>query len=149
MNLLDQVTSLELSKKLYELGVKQESFFHWYVSKRSKYSFILESKTCNYVVDSQDTYDIYSAFTASELWELLPAAIDRNPIEILKTWFSDKHRISIANGGIKIEDDNLCNALAKMLVHLIENKLIDNNNKAEQSYTNDLCRSGMIKDWSL
>lgn len=156
MNLEHQCVSLNLSKKLKELNIKQKSFFHWYVSQRSNYSFILESKTCNYVVDSQDEYDVYSAFTASELMQIIPARIslpdchapfnhfrfdltrscvvEGNDIHetfivnyVCDTSCPDGKRLLLADTLFthNIWDKNLCNALAKMLLYMIENKLVD------------------------
>lgn len=64
MNLENQVTNLELSKKLKYLNIKQESLFYWTVggvASRLDALPILESN--------------YSAYTASELMELLPDRI--------------------------------------------------------------------------
>ena len=41
MKLKDQVTSLELAKKLKELGVKQNSFFNWYQDLDEPDSYVL------------------------------------------------------------------------------------------------------------
>lgn len=123
MNLESQVVNLELSKKLHELGVKKESLFYWTVGGvvyRSEMPFWLDSN--------------YSAFTASELGEMLPvsihgesASLSNKPIILQKTedgfYIYGQH----PNGSINpiFNDDNEVNCRAKMLIHLIENKLIE------------------------
>src|SRR5437868_5642219 len=79
MKLEDQVTNLELSKRLKELGVKQESLFWWefYISgdpelKRAGEQECIEG-------ESEPWYpskDCISAFTVAELGEMLPKNIE-------------------------------------------------------------------------
>lgn len=92
MKLSDQVTSLELSKKLKELGVKQESLFDWWVNhsfpeanKPEKYN---EGhwKSISYEVHASwlgndnkrwgHNDKLCSAFTVAELGEMLPGVIE-------------------------------------------------------------------------
>lgn len=80
MKLQDQVTSLELSKRLKELGVKQESFFAWTDVPRS-------SGTNPEIVwldmDEHEVHshtwkrsDFYAAFTATEAEVMLPREVN-------------------------------------------------------------------------
>jgi hypothetical protein len=73
MSLQNHVTSLELSKKLFEIGIKQESFFCWEYYNDQCHGI----KYCPYAVvpTPYNNYKIYSAPTASELMILLPAHI--------------------------------------------------------------------------
>lgn len=145
MNLESQVCSLDLAKRLKELGVKQKSLFYWVsensiASKQDVYSFIDDEYYCGSPEGIGDVYEIkfvYSAFTSSELLEILPHCFEKNDIEYgiiinkcnRKWWITydthsmdnDWYRNEIL---IEIYDENLCNALAKMLIHLIENKMI-------------------------
>ncbi len=57
MNLSDQVTSLELSKKLHELVFKQNSYFKW-EERQGGYKEIFHSK------ETSCAHEYYSAFTA-------------------------------------------------------------------------------------
>src|SRR6266516_6355210 len=57
----EQVTSLELSKKLKELDVKQESIFYWLLTTMGEY----EVTDRGNVYMPKDTF--YSAFTVAEL----------------------------------------------------------------------------------
>ena len=113
------VTSLELSKKLKELGVKHKFNYLW----------IKE-------VDGWFLYDIYSekhigcifvpAFLSDELLEILPKDINISTIvhecvnnEWIITIFHRWNKKSFIS-----DNSSLPNALAKMLIYLIENKLI-------------------------
>ena len=68
MKLENQVVSLELSKKLKELGVRQESLWWWEKNKSHPmtdgYVVIVSLKDCS------------SAFTVAELGEMLPFGVD-------------------------------------------------------------------------
>jgi len=72
MTLEDQVVSLELAKKLKELGVSQESYFFWYGG--------------NVLRENQLTQELrrheppVSAYTAAELGEMLPYKITSETI---------------------------------------------------------------------
>ena len=100
MELQNQVTSLELSKRLKELNVKQESLFYWVktvvdgnenwdlrMSKKESLELHLQGKLIS---------EYYSAFTASELWE----------------------KMSILRAETKTD------SYAKMLIYFTENKII-------------------------
>jgi hypothetical protein len=131
MELRDITTSLELSKRLKELEVKQDSIFYYQIYATGAIR-IVKNKT--YASEC-------SAYTSEELLDMMPRRIE-NPKEA-----HDWHGIHIWEvGGTRIavyrnlgneseitpnnilargEDDRLCNALAKLLIHLLENKLID------------------------
>lgn len=75
MNIDDQVCSLELSIRLRELNVKQNSVFYYWYKKNIDH----EDIDCKISTVKGDEFDngiwklkIYSAFTVSELLELLP-----------------------------------------------------------------------------
>src|SRR5262252_9202184 len=60
-----QCVSLELAKRLKELGVKQESVWGWMQESVSKQYWLGLS-------DDKKTFAVASAFTVSELGEMLP-----------------------------------------------------------------------------
>ena len=62
MKLQDQVTSLELSRKLKKLGVKQESIWYWYCLGED---YAIRYRTPSVIKKG------YSAFTVAELGEML------------------------------------------------------------------------------
>src|SRR5437016_1173186 len=71
MKIEEQVTSLDLSKKLKELGVKQESAFYW---EDSVFTDGMQLKSKERAT-LKGSHEIYSAFTVAELGETLPAGI--------------------------------------------------------------------------
>lgn len=112
MKLEQQVTSLELTKRLKELGVKQESAFYWHGGLQYPY-----------LVQRPNGSDTISAFTVAELGEMLPA--------LCKTWqningWSCEHWNDKGNcfDGKIIHEVTEADARAKMLIYLLENKLI-------------------------
>lgn len=135
MNLKSQVISLELSKILKDLGVKQESLWYWIKLKSNEKILNYE---CFYIYhDKKDplepTLDSFSAFTSSELLELLPRIINKPEsyfIEIVKTVDNDffvVYKSYLDKTLIGKIDKNLSEACAKMLIYLIENGFLDIN----------------------
>ncbi len=123
MKLKNQVCSLELSKKLKELGVEQESLFYWVENYPGVWNIRYEREKVYHT--------FVSAFTVAELGERLPFGVMSIHIDTrfnkdyaeLKggDWFCrnetrGKRKYIYA----KTEAD----ARAKMLIYLIENKLI-------------------------
>jgi hypothetical protein len=102
MKLENQVCSLELAKKLKELGVKQESLFYW-VRHWNEGKWV---DKLFYLKDEDDKVNSFtSAFTVAELGEMLT-----------------KQQIKNSLDG---SNDTETNARAKMLIYLVENKLIE------------------------
>lgn len=117
-----QVTSLELSMRLKELGVEQDSLWYWGERTFANGMDIIDKEKAN----SSAWIKICSAFTVAELGEMLPARIKtdygswnylliaklKNPKEWLIGYYHDE-----------IRGDTEANARAKMLIWLIEHKL--------------------------
>lgn len=137
MKLENQVASLELAKRLKELGVKQESLWYWLKAySDDRYHVVLEGGFNKFNKDD------YSAFTVAELGEMLPNTIDINETETTKwhgSTYSNLHTIALLElhkGDIEysaigmkryfcsVSGDTEADARAKMLIYLIENKLI-------------------------
>ncbi len=114
MRLEDQVVSLELAKKLKELGVKQGSLFKW---DDLGHRWSLEYDIRGYI-------GRYSAFTVAELGEMLP-----NVYYSSKVYSSDRKDMNYECAGHESGDiftaDTEANARAKMLIYLTENKLME------------------------
>lgn len=129
MKLEKQVCSLKLAKRLKELGVRQESLFYWV---RYQYKdWLLEYQTP--IHHGEELLSSFSAFTCSELGEMLPAQLPftKNSVflEIDKddggNWelsYSEPMERCFVN---PIKAKTEANVRAKMLCHLLENKLID------------------------
>lgn len=152
MKLEQQVCSLELAKRIKELGVKQESLWWWFdvpnMKKNNKRIFATDfepyissarSSTHSTNKETQRTINqhTYSAFTVAEMGELLPnwhylgkdgfghyycglndEAVENDHIKIPKDFYYEDI------GELQQEDKLPANALAKMLIYLLENKLI-------------------------
>lgn len=111
---MNKTTSLELSKRMRDLGAVQESTFWWeevimpydsfaeLVSKKSKGSAKMRH---------------YSAFDSSELGEMLPEKVCWRFTNINGKWI-------MAFGDKKIEADTMAEAMGEMYCYLKENKLI-------------------------
>ena len=125
MKLENQVASLELSKKLKKLGVKQESVYVWYdEGERIALRRWTEIIPANIVTKNEP--EICSAFTVAELGEMLPSGFNSGradsiaPKELPAIWWCrtyNNEREEIA--------DTEANARAKMLIYLIENNLLN------------------------
>lgn len=154
MKLKDQVTSLKLSRQLKELGVEQGSLFIWTKTKywEGSKTFDWEIKVGvrdrfrntanprNIRIDISEDIKAYSAFTASEILERLPALLKSNrfgmnyPIQLQvekqkvnykKGWEKNYYCYYAGTKRYLIQENNsLANALAKMLIYLIKNKFL-------------------------
>ena len=128
-----QVTSLELSKRLKELGVKQDSFFAWvHPFKAEDLEHFYDEDTQKWVLYRQDALfrartkyrEIYAAFTVAEHGEAIKEwCKDANfcPLPLYdkqtKKWNNHYADDFIA--------DTEADARAKMRIWLIENKLVE------------------------
>ena len=119
MKLQDQVISLKYAQKLKKLGVKQESIWYWIKDRKDKdiesnYELWLGETLKPWEVDKEI---VYSAFTVAELGEMLPLgyASWRNPNDFM---------CESGNEELEQRDNTEANARAKMLIYLIENKLL-------------------------
>jgi hypothetical protein len=131
MKLENQVTNLELSKKLKKLGVKQDSLFWWcyeymfahkkYPDKRCALAYSDELK----VTISYKKNEHISAFTVAELGEMFPTNIQlpfkRPTMNSEKEW-GEKWFWSGSGGRQPAENE--ADARAEMLIYLLENKII-------------------------
>ena len=130
MKLEHQVTNLEISKRLKELGVGQNAFWSWYETMDRDDTPRLNRTDENCLVcnlPKQPWEDKHSAFTCAELGEMLPEPTDKKHYVVMKDgnqwclWetedgFYDKD-------GNHVYADTEANARGKMLIYLIENGL--------------------------
>ncbi len=137
MKLEQQVTSLETSKRLKELGVKQESLFYWadrvWLGGRKNESFIAYG-----IPNNPDYLADYSAFTVAELGEILPDCLvgdegmrfdfnswrdDARKWCVGYWWDEDSRRLSNAHFENQIALNEV-DVRGKMLIYLLENNLL-------------------------
>lgn len=126
MNLESQICALEYAKQLKELGVVQNSFLYWademLVSSIDLDLLLDNGKVRNIsCVDNswpdQDIGNLYSAFTSTELGEMLPDFFDSGKKDNI--WMCR----ALAPISSYVEGDTEANCRAKMLIYLIENEL--------------------------
>lgn len=133
MKFENQLTSLALSKRLKELGVKQESIFYWDALSPTAYIIKFFPYHC-------PGLEHYSAFTVAELGELLPGEIEKyrkqynvfdyfyirfikNEDQYFSTYYlgpEEEEKL------IEFKDHSEANVRALMLIYLIENGLLKN-----------------------
>lgn len=127
MNLQDQVTNLELSKKMKDLGFPQESLFYWRTPRedRNIYGDLIYKSFAPHLQYGGNGE--YSAYTVAELGTLLPKtymsfhdSLDHWYCEDLDTFINPQYK--------SISYETEANARAAMLVYLKENNLIDPKN---------------------
>lgn len=131
MNLSDQVCSLESAKKLRELGVRQESLFYWHLPVYEDWRVLMGRNEM-----WEEEYTV-SAFTVAELGEFLPLFVEQDKkkfkLYLAKNeygeWFVEYHEWSLKQLDnyellVQRHADTESEARAKMLIYLIENKLI-------------------------
>jgi hypothetical protein len=125
MILEQQVCSLELAKRLKELGVKQESYFHWKHLTDSPTGPIDKWVLVDYK-GSSFSYSFYhiSAFTVAELGEMLPRGYISG-----QSKNDGGHFFCRPDAGGKAADhftiaSTEADARAKMLIYLLEHDLI-------------------------
>lgn len=104
--------SFELAMKLKELDVKQKSLFKWCNHPISRAPWIVLNP-----YNADNLIEPYSAFTASELGEMLPYY----NYELVKSFrFYD---FSCDSLDVHVKASNEADARAKMLIYLIEKKI--------------------------
>ena len=123
MKLEAQCVSLELAKKLKELGVKQESLFYWATWWEQGYR-ILTKESLIQNGSRTDALAVYAAFTVAEMGEMLPI-YNQSWKDIKIGWLSGfnagrKAGTDVLTTSSKTEAD----ARAKMLIHLISQGLV-------------------------
>lgn len=132
MKLENQVISLDLAKRLKELGVKQGSFWYW--CKIAILTGHQESVSHEWQLLARggQGLEYSSAFTVAELGEMLPEelVIDGEWSTFLETakaekaWHVYYHNDDMPRTLHLEYADSESDARAKMLIYLIENKLV-------------------------
>jgi hypothetical protein len=121
MKLEQQVCSLELAKKLKELGVKQESYAFWITYTRLPPTLSIGTPVTN---------TEYSAFTVAELGEIMK---NLDGMYITSNFDSDEELVWVCQinywGNERTishteSAESESDARAKMLIYLMENKII-------------------------
>lgn len=125
-----QVTSIELSKKLKELGVPQKSLFVWCknrIIQRNEEGFCFGPLSGPPSKNSCYKNGHYSAFTSSELGEMLKCDLFIHGYWLQKRDCFDLNAESADRQEIIWEEraTTEVDVRAKMLIYLIKNNLLD------------------------
>jgi len=129
-----QVCAREYSEKLKKLGVKQESLWCWYdirFSTETTAHKLNETRlgSHEHLPCTNDFVDFiaYSAFTVAELGEILPNYIDGDELKCSKdtdnNWWVQYMRED-GSDIVAVKANTEANARAKMVIYLLENKLV-------------------------
>lgn len=124
MQLEKQVVSLELAKKLKELGVKQESLFWWLYDEDGDYVDYLYGETLP-ARGLKEPFLRCSAYTVAELGELLPPGFISGQVEESEGYvcFDENNCNVLKDGFVGKYEDTEADARAKMLIYLLSNDL--------------------------
>jgi len=123
VKLEDQVVSLELAKRLKELGVKQESLVHWV---RTGDSWRLSDQGIGIAHSYYQKAEKISAFTVAELLQMLP---ERTAVfQHISEWTCEHLRLKdgevLESHGEFDTRNTAANACAIRLICLLEKKLL-------------------------
>lgn len=126
MKLEKQVCSWEPAKLLKELGVKQDSLWYWNIYITGK-EILSQGKQYEDELALDGSYIKYScsAYTVAELGEMLPDWVDFTQKHYNSTSKRTWYRCYTKEGMMWVDEDKEADARAKMLIWLIENKLIE------------------------
>jgi len=129
----NQVCSLNLAKRLKELGVKQESYANWI--EADEIGVFPAVQLFELAAFTKPIKKLASAFTVAELGEMLPGKFDEWQIATQKEgeqwccFASDGNDFVFEYAG---EADTEADARAKMLIYLLEHGLISPNEKSSR-----------------
>ena len=134
MELEDQVSSIGPSKKLKELGVKQDSlFYYWKDTTHETHKTDLNIIYISEEEENVGDYKIASAFTVAEFGEMLPkhsikyvtAGSVHYYLIIVYDVYGEVWTVKYERGNSEIlqycSDTKEADARAKMLIYLVEN----------------------------
>lgn len=135
MDLKNQLTNLEISKKLKELNCKQDSLFYW--TKKINFDWAIAYKYWRPHANELVYMDEHSemcpkekltrcipAYTVAELEDLLPEGVHITIYDNLIRVGAGHIFSGTKVYGYDFEDKNGANARGKMLIYLLENNLI-------------------------
>jgi len=137
MELKEQVISLEQAEKLNELWFSKQSIFEWHTIWDLPFTILYNPLQRSTYPDSVATR--YTAYTSSELMDILPAYISPFELHIIKLlwweepdeyqvsyirWYSEEENDCSYKSDYQFQNKNLTTALWDMLIYLLENNLM-------------------------
>ena len=130
MTIEKQVSNLELSKRLKEFGVKQESLF-WWVDTDAGYELCIRTNgkftiiRDGYSWEQEISHSDVSAFTGAELVEMLPYG------STFRRGTKGYTSTCLQMTGTILPQQTEADARAKMIIYLLENNLLAPTNQEE------------------
>lgn len=117
MKLENQVCSFEYSKKLKEIGIKQDSLFLWrrYIPIKGS-TYIRPEWKISIHKGSSNNYDLISAFTASELGKIAKGLFFHVSIGDDGLWSLYFSPDCGTDNSYSFVDANLAECMAKMII---------------------------------
>ena len=129
MKIEEQVVSLELAKRLKELGVKQEILFAWRYTKGRGNNSVIATHA---VPEPNDFWDHYNAYNVAELGKMLPVFTSAKGTKWFHVQWYDPYLPAVMRDDIAKhrteKSDTEANARAKMLTYLVENQIVSVSN---------------------
>jgi hypothetical protein len=130
MKLENQCVSLEIAKRLKELGCTQESLFYWHNVD------VMPSIICKHWHPERSGDFWISAYTVAELGEILPGQFRKynQQIQLYREYFINHAKVGdvwltdcvneASNTSLKtFKCETEANARGRMLIYLLENKI--------------------------
>lgn len=125
MKLENQCVSLELSKKLKELGYPQESLFYWHYSYNPTAKKVNEPYVLFNPYEKGDEINI-SAPTVAELGRYMPTTYLGDLVSLIPNKTVGGYwRVDLDDEGMLCSETTEADARAKLLIYLLENNLIE------------------------
>ena len=133
-----QLTSLEISKQMAELGFVQDSLWYWYCEEvadiPSEHGGSIHKWELAHFHEGNmpifdDELEFYSAYTVAELLNMLPNCITKDEtrkqciVYNFKGLWNVDYCKNLFCGDVQTYDVHTSDALAKMLIHLNQNNL--------------------------
>lgn len=125
MELSKQVARLELSQKIKELGVKQESYFVWKQLSNLSKTWRVSYKNIH---GAHYPGELIPAYTVAELGKMLPEYVKIDGIYLPISYRRTDRYFGVGIRNVYQPTANTeADARGKMLIYLIENNLISAN----------------------
>lgn len=124
MKIKKQLTVLETSLRLQKLEVEQESYWSWVKHPATKDYKIMSCDMSGRTNLLAAGYNVVSAFTVAELGEIINKLLKKEQTHKWKSYKGLKWFAEFSFGTL-VEADTEAETRAKMLIYLLENKLIE------------------------
>lgn len=111
------VCNLKWSTRLWQLGIRQDTFFHWIYDKKNE---IWEVTWTNYFDEDENHY---AAFTVQDFVDLFPRFFKISRSDNEWKFYCEAADMHLEN------EDNMANVFARILVAITKNKTTEKDKK--------------------